>query len=293
MKFLTWKIQLALALIGASAGLYALNYLIFRDTNYMLRLFLAQLGFLPISVLLVTIILNQLLGQRAKAAKLAKLNMVIGAFFSEVGGTLLKTLSAYDRSLPDFQPRVAHISHWTAPDFAGFSQGLAENDFRIRTQRRRSGSLTRFPAEKAGLSPAPPGKPQPAGTRLLFQPAAGGLPPDRGTGPAHRPLPPDQSPIRSTWRATCSGATSCSSKSGWPTWRILRPATPISSPWPCAPTPSTPSPPRRSSERRFSVFGGEARTHTDSQMNANSPVWGWSPCVRPALKGAHAGAPLR
>ena len=130
MKFLTWKIQLALALIGASAGLYGLNYLIFRDANYMLRLFLAQLGFLPISVLLVTIILNQLLGQRAKAAKLAKLNMVIGAFFSEVGGALLKTLSAWDRHLPEFQQQVAHISHWTGPDFAGFSQGLAENDFR-------------------------------------------------------------------------------------------------------------------------------------------------------------------
>jgi hypothetical protein len=131
MKFLTWKIQLALALIGASAGLYGLNYLIFRDVGYMLRLFLAQLGFLPISVLLVTIILNQLLGLRAKAAKLAKLNMVIGAFFSEVGGALLKTLSTCDRRLPDFQPRVAHISHWTGPDFAGFSQGLAENDFGI------------------------------------------------------------------------------------------------------------------------------------------------------------------
>ena len=131
MKFLTWKIKLALALVGASAGLYGLNYLIFRDVNYMTRLFLAQLGFLPISVLLVTIILNQLMAQRARTAKLAKLNMVIGAFFSEVGIALLKTLSACDRSLPDFQPRVAHISHWTAPDFAGFSQGLAESDFSI------------------------------------------------------------------------------------------------------------------------------------------------------------------
>ena len=123
MKFLHWKIQLGLALIGASAGLYGLNYLIFRDVNYMTRLFLAQLGFLPISVLLVTIILNQLMAQRAKASKLAKLNMVIGAFFSEVGGPLLKTLTAFDRSLPDFQPRVAHISHWTGPDFAGFQPG--------------------------------------------------------------------------------------------------------------------------------------------------------------------------
>jgi hypothetical protein len=131
MKFLHWKIQLGLALIGASAGLYGLNYLIFRDVNYMTRLFLAQLGFLPISVLLVTIILNQLMAQRAKTAKLAKLNMVIGAFFSEVGGPLLKTLTAFDRSLPDFQPRVAHINHWTGPDFAGFSQGLMDKDFRI------------------------------------------------------------------------------------------------------------------------------------------------------------------
>ena len=131
MKLLNWKIQLSIALIGASAGLYALNYLIFRDTNYMLRLFLAQLGFLPISVLLVTIILSQLLGQRAKLAKLAKLNMVIGAFFSEVGSALLKTLSAWDRRLPEFQQQLARISHWRAPDFAAFTQGLAEKDFRI------------------------------------------------------------------------------------------------------------------------------------------------------------------
>jgi hypothetical protein len=134
MKFLHWKIQLALALIGASAVLYGLNYLIFRDVGYMTRLFLAQLGFLPISVLLVTIILNQLMAQRAKAAKLAKLNMVIGAFFSEVGGILLKTLSVCDRHLPEFSRQVAHISHWRAPDFAGFSRSLHQSDFRLELQ---------------------------------------------------------------------------------------------------------------------------------------------------------------
>jgi hypothetical protein len=148
MKFLHWKIQLGLALIGASAGLYGLNYLIFRDVNYMTRLFLAQLGFLPISVLLVTIILNQLLGLRAKTAKLAKLNMVIGAFFSEVGGPLLKTLTAFDRSLPDFQLRVAHISHWTGPDFAGFSQGLAEKDFDIQLKEGDLEALRDFLLQK-------------------------------------------------------------------------------------------------------------------------------------------------
>ena len=148
MKFLHWKIQLALALIGASVMLYALNFLIFRDANYMVRLFLAQLGFLPISVLLVTIILNQLMAQRAKAAKLAKLNMVIGVFFSEVGTDLLKTLSAYDQRLPDFRPQVAHLSHWTDQDFTAFSQGLAESDFRLRLQGGGAEALRDFLVQK-------------------------------------------------------------------------------------------------------------------------------------------------
>jgi hypothetical protein len=108
MKFLTWKIQLDLALIGASAALYFLNYLIFRDAGDMLRLALAQLGFLPISVLLVAIILNQLLALRAETAKLAKLNMVTGAFFSEVGTTLLKTCQL---GTSIFRPSAAGGSH--------------------------------------------------------------------------------------------------------------------------------------------------------------------------------------
>jgi hypothetical protein len=148
MKFFNWKIKLSISLIGLSVVLYILNYLVFRDVGYMSRLFLGQLGFLPISVLLVTIILNQLLGQRAQAAKLAKLNMVIGAFFSEVGMTLLKTLSAWDRRLSEFQPQVAHLSHWTAPDFVRFSKGLSEDHFHIVLQEGDLANLRDFLAHK-------------------------------------------------------------------------------------------------------------------------------------------------
>ncbi len=101
--------------------LYSINYLIFRDANYMLRLFLAQLGFLPISVLLVTIIINQLLSQRAKAAKLRKLNMVIGAFFSEVGNDLLKIFSSYDRKLAEFRDEIKSLGNWSDQDFGRLS----------------------------------------------------------------------------------------------------------------------------------------------------------------------------
>jgi hypothetical protein len=131
MRFLSWKIFLGLSLIALSALFYALNYLIFRDANYMFRLFLAQLGFLPISVLLVTIIINQLLSQRARAAKLRKLNMVIGAFFSEVGTDLLSMFPGFVPKLAAFRDEIKALGSWSDRDLAACQQRLGHFDFKI------------------------------------------------------------------------------------------------------------------------------------------------------------------
>ena len=81
--------------------------------------------------ILVTIIINQLLSQRAKAAKLRKLNMVIGAFFSEVGNDLLKIFSSYDRKLADFRDEIKSLGNWSERDLAGFQQRLGNFGFEI------------------------------------------------------------------------------------------------------------------------------------------------------------------
>ena len=144
MKFLHWKVQLSLGLIALSAVLYALNYLIFRDANYMIRLFLAQLGFLPISVLLVTIIISQLLSQRAKAAKLRKLNMVIGAFFSEVGTELLIIFSGYDLKLAELRRKIITVGSWSDRDFIGFQQRLGSFGFKLSVREGNLENLRDF-----------------------------------------------------------------------------------------------------------------------------------------------------
>ena len=129
MKHFSWKIWLSLSLLWLSAFFYLLNYLIYQDVHYMLRLFLAQLGFLPISVLLVTIIINQLLSLHAKRSKLAKLNMVIGAFFSEVGLDLLKALSSYDTDNDNFHKQIKTISDWPPEAFLAFQKDLPNHRF--------------------------------------------------------------------------------------------------------------------------------------------------------------------
>ena len=72
-----------------SAVLYLFQIRLFhaeRDTFFYL---FQDLAFVPIQVLLVTVIVDQVLRIREKMAMLNKLNMVIGTFFSEVGTSLL------------------------------------------------------------------------------------------------------------------------------------------------------------------------------------------------------------
>ena len=87
-RVFSWQILLGLSLIALSSLGYFIHYFIFRDTHHIFIYLIGDIAFVFLEVLLVTLILHQLLRYREKKAMLNKLNMVIGAFFSEVGGEL-------------------------------------------------------------------------------------------------------------------------------------------------------------------------------------------------------------
>src|SRR5512147_3239170 len=103
MKKLRRQLALGVGLVLLSALLYFFQIRVFhaeRDTFFYL---LQDLAFVPIQVLLVTVIVDQVLRLREKAAMLNKLNMVIGTFFSEVGTRLLKSFSGFDHHIDRFK----------------------------------------------------------------------------------------------------------------------------------------------------------------------------------------------
>lgn len=114
----------------------------------MVRLFLAQLGFLPISVLLVTIIVNQLLNRHAKRSKFAKLNMVIGAFFSDAGTELLKMIAKYDLRVANLREIIVSINRWSASDFLSFDKRLINYDPNMEVSESDLETLRGFLSEK-------------------------------------------------------------------------------------------------------------------------------------------------
>ena len=91
-------VRLGVLLVCVSAALYVIHYLIFRDLRTVLFYFVMDVAFLPVSVLVVGVIIESLLARRERRTVRNKLNMVIGAFFSEIGNRLLTTLTpAVDR----------------------------------------------------------------------------------------------------------------------------------------------------------------------------------------------------
>ena len=151
MKRFSWRTNLILSLIAASLFFYLINYLLFRDPPFMLRLLTLQLGFVPISVILITLFLNQLLVRRERRNRLEKLNMVIGAFFSEVGTTLLKFFSDFNPRRDELSKELIVTNNWSAQDFASAHEYFRNYDFRIEMQTDRLEELRSFLIEKRGF----------------------------------------------------------------------------------------------------------------------------------------------
>ena len=96
MKKYKWEIKLTVALIALSFFLYLVQFLTFGHLDLIYENIIGQLAFLPIYVLLVTIVIEQLLDRKEKDTKRQKMNVVVGVFFSEIGRELLVKLLSYD-----------------------------------------------------------------------------------------------------------------------------------------------------------------------------------------------------
>ena len=113
MKDFKWQLFLAGTLILLSAALYYLHFTIFHDAHHIFIYMIGDIAFVPIEVLLVTIIIHQLLSVREKRSIMIKLNMVIGAFFSEVGTKLLTYFSDLDPKLEQIRKDLIIKGDWT------------------------------------------------------------------------------------------------------------------------------------------------------------------------------------
>ncbi|MBN1460261.1 MAG: hypothetical protein JXA57_12055 [Armatimonadetes bacterium] len=113
-------------LVGAAALLHWVHYLIFHDAHHVFIYMVGDVAFVPLEVLLVVIVLERLLHSHEKHAMMEKLNIVIGAFFSEVGTRLLGELTPAVADVEEVRQRLAVDPRWTPEEFAAARRYAAE-----------------------------------------------------------------------------------------------------------------------------------------------------------------------
>jgi hypothetical protein len=125
LRITRWKVIFAAGLVLLAAALYAVQLLIFRDPHSTLFYLLQDVAFLPISVLVVTVIVAEALEWRERSALLHRLNMIIGAFFSETGYDLLRRLLAFDPGRAELTSAARPQPDWERAQFAAARRTLA------------------------------------------------------------------------------------------------------------------------------------------------------------------------
>jgi hypothetical protein len=124
MKHISWQIILGISLVILSAFVYFLHFLFFRDVHHIFIYLVGDIAFVFIEVLLVTLIIHRLLGEREKRVMLEKMNMVIGTFFSEVGTHLLAKIFRWNPESHKLAENFSQINDFTERKFELTSKGI-------------------------------------------------------------------------------------------------------------------------------------------------------------------------
>ena len=140
----SWLAVLGVALIAASAALYYVHYLIFRDSHHIFIYLIGDIAFLPVEVLIVTLILNRILSARERRSRLEKMNMVIGAFQSEVGTRLLALVAAADPDITSVRADLAVGVRWSDDEYRRASRALGTRKYQVDIARVDLGALREF-----------------------------------------------------------------------------------------------------------------------------------------------------
>ena len=128
-----WQAKLALALVALGALIYALHFLLFRDARHIFTHFIGDLAFVFFEVLLVTLVIHRLLAHRRRRALLDKINMLVGAFFSEVGTDLLRQVAKLDSRAHRIGETLPAPDDWSESEFLNIGETIRRHDPEMET----------------------------------------------------------------------------------------------------------------------------------------------------------------
>lgn len=117
MKKWDWRVRFSILLILSSVLLYSFHYFVFRDMHHIFLYLIGELAFIPIEVLLVSLVIDGVIKIRERQSLIEKLNLIIGVYFNEVGTTILKYCTSIDPKVDQISNYLIVHPNWEEKDF--------------------------------------------------------------------------------------------------------------------------------------------------------------------------------
>lgn len=105
-------------LLCISLSFYFIQIFIFhdqRDTEFYL---LQDLAFVPLQVIIVTVMIEQIVKTKERQANLKKISVVIGAFFTETGVKAISNMACFNSNFKEISEKLSIESGWKDKDFS-------------------------------------------------------------------------------------------------------------------------------------------------------------------------------
>jgi len=127
--------RLIYLMLALSAAAYTLHYLLFRDLHHILIFFFHDLAFLPLEVVLVSLVFEKLLSRSRSDEYHGKITMLESVFFSESGCDLLLYLHSCDPNGSQLRERLALDACWGKREYAAAAAFLKRYPFKIDSEK--------------------------------------------------------------------------------------------------------------------------------------------------------------
>lgn len=126
---------LIIGLLALSGIFYLLHYLIFRDAHHIAIFAMHDIAFLPIEVILVSLVFDRVLDETHRDEQRGKVNMIESIFFKESGSDMLCYLVQCDPGSAALCRALAISPDWGLRDFEAARRFLKGYAFSIDTNR--------------------------------------------------------------------------------------------------------------------------------------------------------------
>ncbi|MDO5824652.1 hypothetical protein [Methanobrevibacter sp.] len=111
-----WKIKFSILMVILIIIIYGSNYLVLGDGEHIISYVWTHLGFIPVDILIVAFLLEEIIEKKEKEAVFEKLDMLMSTFFSEVGNELISQLNEVNKYKTTTE-NLKTIKTWTDKDY--------------------------------------------------------------------------------------------------------------------------------------------------------------------------------